>query len=405
MHDRDPSVHNAQLTSDDPGPSGGAVSTGAASRLVAACENAWRALQRHHPEIPDAVIVLGTGVERGRLVKLGHWWGGQWVVEEGRRAEVLLAGEALHLSPDAVFEVLVHEAAHGVNATRGVKDTSRGGRYHNAHFKSTAEALGLTVTRQDRNGWATTTLSPEARERHAQTIAAIAAEMRLARHVPPPPAPTGVQAGQDGPGVGVGGGGDGKGRSSGQAVTATCGCGRRLRMAPSVLAAGPITCGRCRAEFTASRQVQAEATTAPPDENPRPAAGVVDRSFLARRQQAVAAEAGAADYYEQGVRNLERFEEALVALAARGDDPETVRMLEVFPAQKGALMAWVDGISTADVVPLPVDRQEHRRSPAPRGLPTRSTDEIDLRSIDLPLPTPTPHPDTAMRRNMPEVEL
>jgi hypothetical protein len=28
-----------------------------------------------------------------------------------------------------------------------------------------------------------------------------------------------------------------------------CGCGRRIRVAPSVLAAGPITCGLYGAEF------------------------------------------------------------------------------------------------------------------------------------------------------------
>ena len=99
-----------------------------ASDLVVACEEAWRTIQSHHPELPDVVMLLGTGVERGRLVKLGHWWGGRWLADGGVRGEVLLAGEALHLKPEAVFEVLLHEAAHGLNAARGIKDTSRGGQ-------------------------------------------------------------------------------------------------------------------------------------------------------------------------------------------------------------------------------------------------------------------------------------
>lgn len=69
-------------------------------------------------------ILLGTGVERGRLVKLGHWWEGRWLADGNLRGEVLLAGEALHLKPEDVFEVLLHEAAHGINAARHIKDTS-----------------------------------------------------------------------------------------------------------------------------------------------------------------------------------------------------------------------------------------------------------------------------------------
>src|SRR3546814_1066374 len=54
-----------------------AATEATASALVAACEEAWAAIQQHHPDLPAVVIVLGSGVERGRLVKLGHWWGGR----------------------------------------------------------------------------------------------------------------------------------------------------------------------------------------------------------------------------------------------------------------------------------------------------------------------------------------
>lgn len=116
-----------------------------ASDVVAACEAARPAFQRYPPELPDAVIVLGSGVDRGRLVKLGHWWGGRWEADGEHRGEVLLAGEALHLPVGDVFEILLHEAAHGVNAARDLKDTSRGGRYHHARFRATAVELGLAV--------------------------------------------------------------------------------------------------------------------------------------------------------------------------------------------------------------------------------------------------------------------
>jgi hypothetical protein len=47
--------------------------------------------------------------------------------------------------------------------------------------------------------------------------------------------------------------GDGRGgrASSNNGVSARCGCGRRIRVAESVLDAGPITCGLCGSDFIA----------------------------------------------------------------------------------------------------------------------------------------------------------
>ena len=206
----------------------------AASDVVAACETAWNAIQGHHGEVPDVVVVLGTGVERGRLVKLGHWCGSRWVADGEPRGEVLLAGEALHLPADAVFEVLLHEAAHGLNAARGTKDSSRGGRYHNARFKATAEEIGLVVSAMPPYGWAQTSISPETHARYGTEIERLASAMRIARRIGPD-----VQLGE---GSNTGGTRDGKDTDDNRAGAgaAVCGCARRMRMAPSVLARGPV---------------------------------------------------------------------------------------------------------------------------------------------------------------------
>src|SRR3546814_14863655 len=108
-----------------------AATEATASALVAACEEAWAAILLHHPDLPAVVIVLGSGVERGRLVKLGHWWGGRRVAAGPTRGEVRLAGEVLHLSPAQVFEVLLHVGSPGLTAARGINDTPRGGRVPN----------------------------------------------------------------------------------------------------------------------------------------------------------------------------------------------------------------------------------------------------------------------------------
>ncbi|MEW6470678.1 MAG: DUF6166 domain-containing protein [Actinomycetota bacterium] len=266
-----------------------------ASALVAACEEAWKAIQDHHPEVPDAVVVLGSGVERGRLVKLGHWWNARWLADGEVRGEVLLAGEALHLPPAAVFEVLLHEAAHGLSAARGVKDTSRGGRYHNGRFRDAAEEVGLVVEPMAPYGQARTSLSPPSEERYAGAIARLGDAMRIARQVE---ARTGAGISQgegqeaDGSGPGTGG------TRSRTSALAQCPCGRKLRMAPTVLAAGPVLCGVCEAEFAGE-----------PRRTPEQAEeldSVVDHSFLARRRAAVAAEADDSGPIERAIDALER---------------------------------------------------------------------------------------------------
>ena len=287
------------VSSDDATPVGLDASSGhepdpaTASALIAACEQAWAEIQRHHPDVPHAVVVLGSGIERGRLVKLGHWWGGRWLAEGEVRGEVLLAGEALHLPAEQVFEVLLHEAAHGINATHDVKDTSRGGRYHNKRFRMTAELVGLDVSAMPPYGWAHTTLTHDTVERYAHSIDGLRDAMRIARTVDRRHL-VGEEAGVHGgtpdnteqqpPGT----------ERSASPGSAMCGCGRRMRMAPSVLAAGPVLCGLCGNEFQPGRIA---AQSAAPDsrhaeQSPVPLSknAVVDQRFLARRQEALAAE-------------------------------------------------------------------------------------------------------------------
>jgi hypothetical protein len=255
-----------------------AATEATASALVAACEEAWAAIQQHHPDLPAVVIVLGSGVERGRLVKLGHWWGGRWVADGQTRGEVLLAGEALHLTSAQVFEVLLHEGAHGLNAARGIKDTSRGGRYHNQRFAAAAREVLLTVRAMPPYGLASTSLSPEGEGRYAGAISALGDAMRIARQIE-----RGITIGAEGdgqqPGKGRDGSEGGEGRRA-SSVAAGCGCGRKLRMAPTVYAAGPVTCGMCGTEF----RTGAERSRQPTTSEPSGADTVVDRTFLDRRR-------------------------------------------------------------------------------------------------------------------------
>lgn len=250
----------------------------AASRLVAVLEDAWKAIQARHPELPDNVIVLGTGVRAGRLVKLGHWWGGQWQVEGEARGEMLLAGEALHLGPEQVFAILLHEAAHGLAAARRVPDTSRGGRYHNRRFLATAAEVGLDVERMDPYGWAETSLSERAATEYAGVIERIGEEMRLARTLPRAATSRGREP--EGPD-----GGEGSGQTRNRRGAAECGCGRKMRMAPSVFAKGPVVCGVCETSFSLPREAARTDVGLPPSSAP-----VTGEEFAQRRARQLADE-------------------------------------------------------------------------------------------------------------------
>jgi hypothetical protein len=311
------------------------------SAVVRACEQAWRDIQAHHPDLPDVVVILGSGVERGRLVKLGHWWTGRWIADGEARGEVLLAGEALHLAPAEVFEVLLHEAAHGINAARRIPDTSRGGRYHNRRFAATASEVLLHADLLPPYGYAATKLTADAEQRYAATIERLGETMRIARSIG---RDVKIGAGaEDGLEGGRGADGSDRGGRRRDAVTAKCDCGRQFRMAPSVYEQGPVVCGHCGSTFrnVAQRNVERE-----------PETSVVDSTFLTRRRAALDAEAFALS-------------------------PPTPRMLAVLDEERARLVAALDAAATSDnallsplhrrlgLIDQLLDAYGHERSTAP----------------------------------------
>jgi len=76
---------------------------------------------------------------------------------------------------------LLHEAAHALADVRGIKDTSRQGRWHNARFKALAAELGIEVTKDPRLGWSPTTLTEPTRTAYADNISALGAALWMHR--------------------------------------------------------------------------------------------------------------------------------------------------------------------------------------------------------------------------------
>jgi hypothetical protein len=197
--------------------------------LIVALEHAWREIQRQHPDVPAAQVVVGQGSGRGHGLLLGHLAPDRWQPAGQPDAfihELLIAGEGLAMGAEEVFGTALHEAAHALAIARHIADTSRDGRYHNARYRQLAEELGLLVERDAQLGWSTTSLAPATRERYAPAIAAIAAA--ITRHRLPEPTLAGAR----------------------NLHAAACACPRRIRVAPRTLQAGPITCDVCGQAFT-----------------------------------------------------------------------------------------------------------------------------------------------------------
>src|SRR5437867_1185787 len=90
--------------------------------LVRALEHAWAAIRAHHPQVPAAVLVVASGGATGNRMVLGHFAYGRWQHGDNRLPEVLISGEGLIRPPAEVLTTLLHEAAHGLAAARGIKD-------------------------------------------------------------------------------------------------------------------------------------------------------------------------------------------------------------------------------------------------------------------------------------------
>ena len=200
----------------------------AASPILKILEETWMEIRRRHPEIPPAVIIIASGTG-GKHTRFGHHAPDRWSVAGEHYAEVMISGEGLRRTARDVLGTLLHEAAHALAHERGIKDTSRQGRYHNRHFKTLADELGLTAVHDDRIGWSVTTITPAAERIYARQLTDLAQAMTLwRRDEATRPASTG--------------------RST-NLIAAACPCGRSIRVAASTLAEAPITCQACDGKF------------------------------------------------------------------------------------------------------------------------------------------------------------
>ena len=148
------------------------------SLVVMGLEKAYEDIRARHPDAPPVVIALA-----GSRSRRGHFAANRWERNESGVAELFIAGERLRDGAQGVLATLLHETAHGLASTRGIPDTSRGGRYHNRRYKLLAEEVGLHVERAPSIGWSDTSLTPETIDDYASDIGRVD---RGAAHVATP---------------------------------------------------------------------------------------------------------------------------------------------------------------------------------------------------------------------------
>ena len=199
-----------------------------ASKILKVLEDIWLEIRRWNPEIPAVVIIIASGTD-GKHPRWGHHAPDRWNVAGEQLAEIMISGEGLRRTAREVLATLLHEAAHALAHARGLKDTSRQGRYHNKHFKNCAEEVGLTVEHDDNFGWSATTITPATELAYASQLQALTDAMTLWRHGETTAGP--------------------KARRNTNLIAAICPCGRSIRVAVSTLAEAPITCQACDQDF------------------------------------------------------------------------------------------------------------------------------------------------------------
>src|SRR6266536_4244017 len=152
--------------------------------VVDALESAWAAIRTRHPEIPQAVIIIASGspAKATQPMRFGHFATGRWRHGTNTHPEVMVSGEGLKRTAAEVFTTLLHEAAHALADARGIKDTSRQGRWHNQKFAQLAAELGLDATKDPKIGWSPCTLRKETAITYKSVLADLKKALIAYRH-------------------------------------------------------------------------------------------------------------------------------------------------------------------------------------------------------------------------------
>lgn len=157
------------------------------AKMHAALADLYGGIQKRHPDrtengktvpgLPAQIIItVGDGGNKfGGLTTIGLWKDPE---TGGVVAQVMLAAQTVAHGPRAILEIFLHESAHLLATTRGIKDCSASGnQYHNEKFKALSVEMGLTPPAQKHKtrGWTAARLGDETAEEYREELKALEA--------------------------------------------------------------------------------------------------------------------------------------------------------------------------------------------------------------------------------------
>ena len=194
------------------------------STLAIALEKA-HALIKEETGAPRATILVTRDL-KGRKGHFTHYT--PWTTTGGEEFHEIAFNLEHFTTPQELLSTLLHEVAHSINFTNGIKDTSANS-YHNAKFKTQAEALGLkTEEILKGKGHHATTLTELGAKRWKKALLILEKALELTAT---------SSEGSSKP----------KGRNT-NLIKATCECENVIRLSRGVLEIG-VTCNACETIF------------------------------------------------------------------------------------------------------------------------------------------------------------
>jgi predicted SprT family Zn-dependent metalloprotease len=172
---------------------------------------------------PRATILI-TRDMKGKLAHFTYYQ--PWEVNGEGFNEIAFTAEMFAKGGEFVLGILLHEVAHSLNHAEGVKDCSAN-QYHNKHFKSRAEGLGLKTVEIKGKGHAWTEITEFGLKRWSKALKVIEAALEI----------TAISQDKAKP----------KSRNT-NLIKATCDCENIIRTSKSVLESG-VECQECGSKF------------------------------------------------------------------------------------------------------------------------------------------------------------
>ena len=186
-------------------------------------------------ETAHEIIKAETGAPRATLLvtrdlkgRKGHFTPFTPWATDGEQFNEIAFNLEHFTTPEELLSTLLHEVAHSLNHANGIEDCSSN-QYHNAKFKTQAEALGLKTIEVKGKGHASTELTELGAKRWKKALAILAGAFDL---------------------VALGGAtAKPKGRNT-NLLKATCPCEQVIRASRGVIEAG-VSCDMCGGRFNA----------------------------------------------------------------------------------------------------------------------------------------------------------